>query len=249
MLTSIQGKSVIVTGGSSGIGKGIARVFAKKGAKVLVVARREEAARQVVENILLDGGTASYFLGDVRSYEAMEKAAQTAIDRNSGVDILCANAGIAPLSNLNAMSSEEWNLVLQTNLTGCFNIIKACVPFMQTSQWGRIILTSSITGSLTGVEGWSHYGASKSGQVGFMRSVALELALNSITINAILPGSIKIEDMSDEYVHKVERSIPMRKLGRVEDIAYAALFFASDEAAYITGQTIVVDGGAALPEF
>ena len=249
MLTSIQGKSVIVTGGSSGIGKGIARVFAKKGAKVLVVARREEAARQVVENILLDGGTASYFLGDVRSYEAMEKAAQTAIDRNSGVDILCANAGIAPLSNLNAMSSEEWNLVLQTNLTGCFNIIKACVPFMQTSQWGRIILTSSITGSLTGVEGWSHYGASKSGQVGFMRSVALELALNSITINAILPGSIKIEDMSDEYVQKVERSIPMRKLGRVEDIAYAALFFASDEAAYITGQTIVVDGGAALPEF
>ena len=95
MLTSIQGKSVIVTGGSSGIGKGIARVFAKKGAKVLVVARREEAARQVVEDILLDGGTASYFLGDVRSYEAMEKAAQTAIDRNGGVDILCANAGIA----------------------------------------------------------------------------------------------------------------------------------------------------------
>ena len=120
---------------------------------------------------------------------------------------------------------------------------------MQTSQWGRIILTSSITGPLTGAEGWSHYGASKSGQVGFMRSVALELALNSITINAILPGSIKIEDMSDEYVQRVARTIPMRKLGQVEDIAYAALFFASDEAAYITGQTIVVDGGAALPEF
>jgi len=249
VLTSIRGKSVIVTGGNSGIGRGIARVFAEKGAKVLVVARREDVTRQVVEDILLDGGTASYFLGDVRSYDDMEKAAQTAIDRNGGVDILCANAGIAPLSNLNDMSSEEWDLVLQTNLTGCFNIIKACAPCMQTSQWGRIILTSSITGPLTGAEGWSHYGASKSGQVGFMRSVALELALNSITINAILPGSIKIEDMSDEYVQRVARTIPMRKLGQVEDIAYAALFFASDEAAYITGQTIVVDGGAALPEF
>lgn len=249
MLTSIRGKSVIVTGGNSGIGRGIARVFAEKGAKVLVVARREDVTRQVVEDILLDGGTASYFLGDVRSYDDMEKAAKTAIERNGGVDILCANAGIAPLSNLNDMSSEEWDLVLQTNLTGCFNIIKACVPCMQTSQWGRIILTSSITGPLTGAEGWSHYGASKSGQVGFMRSVALELALNSITINAILPGSIKIEDMSDEYVQRVARTIPMRKLGQVEDIAYAAIFFASDEAAYITGQTIVVDGGAALPEF
>ena len=120
---------------------------------------------------------------------------------------------------------------------------------MQASQWGRIILTSSITGTLTGAEGWSHYGASKSGQVGFMRSVALELALKNITINAILPGSIKIEDMSEEYVQRVAQSIPMRKLGRVEDVAYAALYFASDEAAYITGQTIVVDGGAALPEF
>ncbi|SVA15105.1 uncharacterized protein METZ01_LOCUS67959 [marine metagenome] len=249
VLTSIQGKRVIVTGGSSGIGKGIARVFADQGAKVLVVARREEVTRQVVENILVDGGTASYFLGDVRSYEDMENAVQAAIERYGGVDVLCANAGIAPSSNLKDMSSEEWDRVLQTNLTGCFNVIKACAPYMQASKWGRIILTSSITGSLTGVEGWSHYGASKSGQVGFMRSVALELALNNITINAILPGSIKIEDMSDEYVQKVEQTIPMRKLGRVEDVAYAALFFASDEAAYITGQTIVVDGGAALPEF
>ena len=249
MLTSIQGKSVIVTGGSSGIGKGIARVFAGQGAKVLVVARREEVTRQVIETILLDGGTASYFLGDVRSYEDMENAVQTAIERSGSVDILCANAGIAPSSNLNDMSGDEWNLVLQTNLTGCFNIIKACVPYMQASQWGRIILTSSITGTLTGAEGWSHYGASKSGQVGFMRSVALELALKNITINAILPGSIKIENMSEEYVQRVAQSIPMRKLGRVEDVAYAALYFASDEAAYITGQTIVVDGGAALPEF
>jgi 3-oxoacyl-[acyl-carrier protein] reductase len=249
VLTSIQGKSVIVTGGSSGIGKGIARVFANQGAKVLVVARREEVTRQVVENIRFDGGTASYFLGDVRSYKDMENAVQAAIERNGGVDILCANAGIAPSSNLNDMSSEEWDLVLQTNLTGCFNVIKACTPHMQANKWGRIILTSSITGTLTGAEGWSHYGASKSGQVGFMRSVALELALNDITINAILPGSIKIEDMSDEYVQKVGERIPMRKLGRVEDVAYAALFFASEEAAYITGQTIVVDGGAALPEF
>ena len=200
MLTSIQGKRVIVTGGSSGIGKGIARVFADQGAKVLVVARREEVTRQVVENILVDGGTASYFLGDVRSYEDMENAVQAAIERYGGVDVLCANAGIAPSSNLKDMSSEEWDRVLQTNLTGCFNVIKVCAPYMQASKWGRIILTSSITGSLTGVEGWSHYGASKSGQVGFMRSVALELALNNITINAILPGSIKIEDMSDEYV-------------------------------------------------
>ena len=248
VLTSIEGKSAVVTGAGTGIGKGIARVFAEKGARVLVVARHEEAASRTVEEIISNGGTASFCRGDVTSWEDMQNAAQAAVERHGGVDILCSNAGIFPSSKLTDMSSEEWDLVLNTNLKGSFNAVKACVPHMQARQRGRIILTSSITGPITGVEGWAHYGASKAGQLGFMRGVAIELALDNITINAVMPGNVKIEKMSKEYAQEMAQSIPMRKLGRVEDIAYATLFFASEEAAYITGQTIIVDGGQTLPE-
>ena len=249
MLTSIAGKSVVVTGGSTGIGKGIARGFAAKGARVLVVARHAEAAHRTVEEITSAGGTASYFQGDAGSQEEMGRAAQAAVERHGGLDILCANAGVFPSSPLAEMSGEEWDQVLNINLKGCFNAVKACVPHMQARKSGRIILTSSITGPLTGVEGWAHYGASKAGQLGFMRGVAVELASDNITINAVLPGNIKIEKTSDEAAQELARAIPMGKVGRVEDIAYAALFFASDEAAYITGQTLVVDGGQTLPEY
>ena len=116
---------------------------------------------------------------------------------------------------------------------------------------GRIILTSSITGPITGMAGWSHYGASKAGQLGMMRGAALELALHGITINAVMPGNIMTEGMveaRDDYIRRMAATVPMKKLGTVEDIAYAALYFASDEAGYVTGQTIVVDGGQVLPE-
>jgi len=251
MLTSIEGKSVIVTGASKGIGKGIARVFASKGGKVMVVARHEDAGKQAVDEITSAGGTAAFCQGDVTSWESMQAMAQTAVDTHGGIDILCANAGIFPNVQLTEMTSEEWDEVLGTNLKGTFLSVKACLPHLPKGGGGRIVLTSSITGPITGDPGWTHYGASKSGQLGFMRTAAIELAPHKITINAVMPGNIATEGLDglgQDYLDKMIESIPLKKLGSVEDIAYAALFFASEEAGFITGQTMVIDGGQVLPE-
>lgn len=251
MLTSIEGKSVIVTGASKGIGKGIARVFASKGGKVMVVARHEDAGKRTVDEITSAGGTAAFCQGDVTSWESMQAMAQTAVDTHGGIDILCANAGIFPNVQLTEMSSEDWDEVLGTNLKGTFLSVKACLPHLPKGGGGRIVLTSSITGPITGDPGWTHYGASKSGQLGFMRTAAIELAPHKITINAVMPGNIATEGLDglgQDYLDKMIESIPLKKLGSVEDIAYAALFFASEEAGFITGQTMVIDGGQVLPE-
>ncbi len=251
MLTSIEGKSVVVTGASKGIGKGIAGVFASKGAKVLVVARNADAGNQAVAEFTAAGGTAAFCQGDVTSWESMQAMAQTAVDTHGGIDILCANAGIFPNVQLTEMSSEDWDEVLGTNLKGTFLSVKACLPHLPKGGGGRIVLTSSITGPITGDPGWTHYGASKSGQLGFMRTAAIELAPHKITINAVMPGNIATEGLDglgQDYLDKMTESIPLKQLGSVEDIAYAALFFASEEAGFITGQTIVIDGGQVLPE-
>ena len=251
MLTPIEGKSVVVTGASKGIGKGIAGVFAAQGAKVLVVARGKEGAEATAEEISAAGGKASAFSADVREEKDMEAMATAAAERHGGIDILCANAGIFPDAKLEEMTAEQWDDVLGTNVKGCFLSIKASVPHLKQSDDGRVIITSSITGPITGFPGWSHYGASKSAQLGFMRTAAIELAKYGITINAVMPGNIKtegLEELGEDYLATMAASIPLKKLGMVKDIGNTALFFASKEAAYITGQTIVVDGGQTLPE-
>lgn len=251
MLTPIAGRSVIVTGASKGIGKGLARTFAQKGANVLVVGRDAEQAQRTAAEIAASGGAASAFAADVTQPAQMESMAAYALEKHGGIDILCANAGIFPAAKLIDMSPEDWDQVIDTNLKGTYLSVAACLPQMRKNRRGRIIITSSITGPVTGYPGWSHYGASKAGQLGFMRTAAIELAPFGITINAVMPGNIKTEGLDGlgaEYLSKMTASIPQRRLGFVEDIAYAALFFASDEAAYITGQTIVVDGGQILPE-
>ncbi|HWA41909.1 MAG TPA: 3-oxoacyl-ACP reductase FabG [Hypericibacter adhaerens] len=251
MLTSIAGRSVIVTGASKGIGKGIARVFASKGAKVLVVSRHQAEAEKTVEEIKKAGGSASAFAADVSQLADMEKMAEAAISRQGGIDILCANAGIFPAAKIKDMTPEDFDNVIAINLKGTFLSIKACLPAMKKKGKGRIVITSSITGPITGYPGWTHYGASKAGQLGFMRTAAIELAPANITVNAVMPGNIKTEGLDGlgpDYLKKMSASVPQGRLGTVEDIAYAALFFASDEAGYITGQTMVIDGGQILPE-
>ena len=138
-----------------------------------------------------------------------------------------------------------------TNLKGTILSVQACLPALAASGRGRVILTSSITGPVTGYPGWTHYGASKAGQLGFMRTAAIELARDGITVNAILPGNIMTEGLAtlgEDYLNGMTAAIPMRRLGTVEEIGHTALFFATDKAGYITGQTIVVDGGQVLPE-
>lgn len=248
MTQSLKGKSVIVTGGSKGIGKGIARVFAQAGAKVAIVSRNagqaEEAAREI-------GHGAFGLASDVTSLASMDSVMKAVAAKSGGIDVLCANAGIFPPAKLEEMTSEQWDEVVDTNLKGTFHSVKAAVPYLKHSSQGRIVLTSSITGPVTGYPGWTHYGATKAGQLGFMRTACIELAKYGITVNAVMPGNIVTEGlagMGEEYQKSMAASIPLKKLGTVEDIGYAALYFASKEAGYVTGQTIIVDGGQILPE-
>ena len=251
MFTSIAGRAVVVTGATRGIGKGIARVFAGAGARVLIVGRDAEAAKATVAELSATGAEASHVLADVSRREDCQRIAAAAAERFGGIDVLCANAGIFPAAPLAEMTDADIDEVLGTNLRGTILSVQACLPALAASGRGRVVLTSSITGPITGFPGWAHYGASKAGQLGFLRTAAIELAASGITINAVLPGNIVtegLEDLGEEYQEQMAASIPLRRLGTVEEIGHAALFLATDEAGYITGQTIVVDGGQVLPE-
>ncbi|EIE50478.1 3-ketoacyl-ACP reductase [Salipiger aestuarii] len=251
MLTSIAGKSVIVTGGSKGIGRGIAEVFAAQGARVMIAARGEAAAQDTVAAIDAAGGTAVWHPTDVADWESVQQMVAATLAAFGRVDILCANAGIFPQVKMVDMAPEDWDDVMSVNLKSSFLCVKACIPVFEAAGKGRVVLTSSITGPVTGYPGWSHYGASKAGQLGFLRTAAMELARYGTTINAVLPGNIMTEGLAglgQEYLDSMAAAIPLQRLGAVADIGNAALFFASDEAGYITGQQIVVDGGQILPE-
>ncbi len=251
MFTSMKDRSVIVTGASKGIGKGIAKVFANAGCQVLLASRTLKDAEDAAAEITQGGGRATAIAADVTSESDMADVATAAMDRHGGIDVLCANAGIYPQSKLEDMSSEEWDQVLGTNLKGNFISVKACLPHLKKSDGGRIVLTSSITGPVTGFPGWTHYGASKSGQLGFMRTACMEFAKYGITVNAVLPGNTLTEGLialGEDYLETMAASVPLKRLGTVEDIGNAALFLATKEAAYITGQTIIVDGGQIIPE-
>ena len=248
MFTSLEGRSVVVTGASKGIGKGIAAGFVRAGARVLVVGRDGEAAAATAAEL---GGGASAFAADVADAEACAAMAATAVERHGGIDVVCANAGIFPDVRLAQMTSSDIDQVLGTNLKGNMLSVIACLPALEASGRGRVILTSSITGPITGFPGWAHYGASKAGQLGFMRTAAVELARQGITVNAVLPGNILTEglvELGADYQASMAASIPAGKLGTVDDIAHVCLFLATDEAAYVTGQAIAVDGGQVLPE-
>lgn len=251
MLTSIKNRSVIVTGGSKGIGRGIAQVFAAQGAKVMIAARGEESANKAVNELREAGGTAEFCQCDVSDWDSVQNMVKYTAEAFGGVDMLCANAGAFPQTKIVDMDPDEWDQVMAVNLKSAFLCVKACIPCFEKAGSGRVILTSSITGPVTGFPGWAHYGASKSGQLGFLKTASMELSKYNTTINAVLPGNIYTEglqDLGQDYLDTMAASIPLKRLGDVKDIGNAALFFASDEASYITGQTIIVDGGQILPE-
>ena len=248
MLTSIAGRAVIVTGASKGIGKGIARVFARQGARVMVVSRHLAEAEACAREL---GAGATACAADVSDWGACEAMAAAAAKAFGGIDILCANAGVFPQAKIESMDPAEWDQVMATNLKSSFLCVKACLPWLKQSNQARVVLTSSITGPITGFPGWTHYGASKAGQLGFMRTACIELAAAGITINAVLPGNIVTEGLAglgEDYLKTMAAAIPLQRLGSVEDVGNAVLFLASKEAGYITGQTIVIDGGQVQPE-
>jgi len=167
------------------------------------------------------------------------------------IDILAANAGIYPFADLTELTEELWSEVMEVNVGGAVRTVQACLPTMRERGYGRIVLTSSITGPITGQTGFAHYGASKAAMLGFMRSAAVELARSGITVNAVMPGNVSTEGFagtSDEHQERMLSSIPMGRYAEPEEVGWAVRFLASPEAAYITGQTLIVDGGQVLPE-
>ena len=247
-MTDQSARVAIVTGGSKGIGKGIAKGFSEAGYKVLVVSRNAAEAEAAAADV---GAGATGFQADVSTLDGAKAMAAAALDRYGAIDALLANAGAFPAAKLEDMTEADFDYVINTNLKSALFSVQACLPAMKAARKGRIVLTSSITGPITGYPGWSHYGASKAGQLGFMRTAAIELAPFGITVNAVMPGNILTEGlagMGQDYLDQMSACIPMKRLGAVSDIAAAALYFASEGAGYVTGQTIVVDGGQVLPE-
>lgn len=248
MFSALDGRSVLVTGGTKGIGLGIAHAFARAGCKVVITGRDAATGEATAKDL---GGHVSFVQGDVGVADDCKRMVEETVARHGGLDVVCANAGVYPECRVDAMDEATIDGIFATNVKGTMLIVRYAVPALEQSGRGRVILTSSITGPITGFPGWSHYGATKAAQLGFMRTAAIELAPKGITVNAVLPGNIvtgSLEDMGEDYVNQSIATIPMGALGDLDDIGYAALFFATDEAKYITGQPLVIDGGQTLPE-
>tara|TARA_B100001996_G_scaffold381834_1_gene372139 strand:+ start:973 stop:1719 length:747 start_codon:yes stop_codon:yes gene_type:complete len=242
---NLKNKIAIITGASRGIGKIIAELFAKSGAHVVCVARSEKAIETLSESINNSGGSASFLACDISDEKSFNSLISHTVQGYEKLDILINNAGITKDSLIMRMNSKDWDKVLDINLKGTFHGIKSAIRPMMKNRFGRIINITSIVG-LTGNAGQANYAASKAGVIGLTKSVAKEIASRGITVNCIAPGWIKT-DMTDELNQNIKEEflnrIPMNRIGTPEDIAYTALFLASDEASYITGQTITVDGG------
>lgn len=251
MFSGMQDRRVMVTGSAKGIGKGIAEAFASRGARVFLADLSAEHVEATGNAFRAKGYNVAWGVADVKDKASVEQVASKAVEQLGRLDVLCANAGIFPAAPLETMTEEQWDTVLDVNLKGMFLTVQACIPALKESTSGRIVVTSSITGPVTGYPGWCHYGASKAGQMGFIRTAAIELARYGITINAVQPGNIATEGLQEQgeaYMASMASSIPLRRLGLPADIAAAAVFLASPDAGYITGQGIIVDGGQILPE-
>ena len=252
MAISITGKVAIVTGGGKGIGKGIAKVFAKDGAKVVIANRNAKEGRAVVAQIKRAKGKAIFVQTDLRDPASIKSLVKETLKKYRRIDVLVHNAGIYPDALIKDLSVEVWDEVMAVNLRSTFLRTKAVAPSMVKQKKGRILITSSVTGPTVGFPPLSHYGASKGGVNAFAKGAALEYAKHGITVNTVSPGTILTDSVAallgPKGVKETSKRIPAGGMGKVEDIAYAMLFFASDEAGFITGRDLVVDGGQVLPE-
>ena len=247
MTGRLAGRIAVVIGAARGIGAGIAERFAEEGAKI-VIGDNEVAAGQATARRL----GARFVETDISRREDADRVVAEAIATFGGLDILVQNAGIYPWTLIEKTEPDEWDRVLAVNLKGTYLAARAALPHMKEKKSGRMIFTSSITGPHVTSPGHGHYSASKAGINGFIKSAALEFSQYGITVNGVEPGNILTEGMqahrSAEFIKSMEAAVPLGRLGTPRDIANAFLFLASDEASYITGTTIVVDGGQILPE-
>ena len=247
----LDGQVAIVTGGAQGIGLGIATVLRTEGANIVIADINGAAAAETASRLSGTGEHAIAVRADVTAEADVDAMAAEAIGRWGRIDILAANAGIYPHIAFSDLGVADWNLVMGINVTGAMLAIRACLPAMTERGYGRVVLTSSITGSVVGQPGYTHYGASKAAMLGLMRSAALEFAAAGITVNAVLPGNIRtpgFDDLGAEHERRMLAAIPANRFGDPTDVGWAVRFLASREAAYITGQTLIIDGGQVLPE-
>jgi 3-oxoacyl-[acyl-carrier protein] reductase len=246
---SLENRVALVTGGSRGIGKAVALELAARGAAVVVNYNKSpEAAEEVVRQIQSAGGKAAAFQADVSDFKQAEALIKFAVDTFGDLGILVNNAGITRDQLIMLMPEADWDAVINTNLKSAFNCSKAAVKHMLRKRYGRIISIASVAGQM-GNPGQTNYSASKAGQIGFTKALAREVAARSITVNAVAPGFVDTEildAMPPETLELALKMVPLARKGQPEEIAYAVAFLASDQAAYITGQVLGVDGGMAM---
>ncbi|WP_176059263.1 SDR family oxidoreductase [Paraburkholderia sp. BCC1876] len=246
------GKAVLVTGGAQGIGFGIAAAFAARGADVAIADLRGEAASAAAQRIAQQGGTARAYEADLAEHAQIARLVAEVEADFGRLDVVVHNAAYFPLTAFDAITPAILQRTLAVNLSALFWLAQAATPAFIRQGGGRMLATSSVTGPRVAYPGLAHYAASKAGVNGFIRAAALELARHRITVNGVEPGMIRTPAMDnlgdDAHNRRIEQGIPLGRLGEPSDIAAAMLFLASDAASYITGQTIVVDGGATLPE-
>lgn len=245
----LEGKKALVTGASRGIGRAIALALAAEGADVVInYAGSEAAAKAVAAEIEAMGRKAMVIQADISSNEAATAMIDQAVKEFDRIDVLVNNAGITRDGLLMRMKEEDWDAVLTTNLKGVFNCTKAAIKYMMKQKAGHIVSISSVVGEM-GNAGQANYAAAKAGVIGFTKAVAKEVAARGITVNAVAPGFIKTDMtavLNEKQVEGMLTTIPLKRLGDPSDIAKAVVFLASEDANYITGQTINVDGGMVM---
>lgn len=249
---TLNGKVAIVTGAGQGIGRGIARLFAAEGARVLIATRTASHGEETARLIRAAGGAAALCTADVGRREEIEHIVAAALEAFGNLDIMVHNAASFLGGPVEQYSEADLETVLAVNLKACWRLAAACIPHFRQRGGGRLLFTSSVTGPRVAMPGTSYYAASKGGINAFIRTAAVELARDRITVNGVEPGYIRTAAMellaNEEGLAEMARYIPMGYIGDPDDIAHAMLYLASDAARYVTGQTICVDGGSTLPE-